>query len=70
MCRMTAPAAPEDRLLTPAEVSAKFGVGARAVTRWDEQGLFTEGTVVRTLGGHRRFKESEINRLLRKGGAA
>lgn len=50
-----------DRLLTPAEVAAMFRVDPKTVTRWARAGKLT---YIRTLGGHRRYLESEIKRLL------
>ena len=50
-----------DTLLTPAEVAALFRVNPKTVTRWARAGKVT---AVRTLGGHRRFRASEIRRAL------
>lgn len=52
---------PSDALLTPAEVAALFRVNPKTVTRWARAGKIS---AVRTLGGHRRFRESEIRRSL------
>jgi len=52
--------APET-LLTPSEVAALFRVNPKTVTRWARSGKLT---AIRTLGGHRRFKASEIKRCL------
>ena len=52
---------PPDALLTPAEVAALFRVNPKTVTRWARAGKLT---AIRTLGGHRRFRASEINRCL------
>ena len=60
---MTEPAdldAPE-QLLTPSELAAMFRVNPKTVTRWARAGKLT---AIRTLGGHRRFKVSEIKRCL------
>ncbi len=54
---LTAPEA----LLTPSEVAALFRVNPKTVTRWARAGKLT---AIRTLGGHRRFKASEIRRCL------
>jgi excisionase family DNA binding protein len=51
-----------ERLLTPAEVAAMFRVDPKTVTRWAKDGRLT---AVRTLGGHRRYLESEVLALLR-----
>jgi excisionase family DNA binding protein len=51
----------ENELLTPGEVAAMFRVNAKTVTRWARAGKIS---AVRTLGGHRRFRTSEIRRFL------
>jgi len=48
-------------LLTPAEVAALFRVDPKTVTRWAKAGKLTS---IRTLGGHRRYLESEVKLLL------
>ncbi len=50
-----------EKLLTPAEVAAMFRVDPKTVTRWAKAGKLT---AIRTLGGHRRYLESEVSRLL------
>lgn len=50
-----------DRLLTPGEVAALFRVDPKTVTRWAAAGRIGS---IRTPGGHRRFRESEIKTLL------
>ena len=50
-------AEPPNRLLTPAEVAALFRVDPKTVTRWAQQGKLHS---IRTLGGHRRYREAEI----------
>ena len=52
--------APE-ALLTPSEVAQLFRVNPKTVTRWARAGKLT---AIRTLGGHRRFRASEIKRCL------
>jgi excisionase family DNA binding protein len=52
-----------DRLLTPSEVAAMFRVNPKTVTRWARAGKIS---AIRTLGGHRRFRESEIRALLER----
>ena len=52
----------QEKLLTPAEVAALFRVDPKTVTRWAKAGKLTS---IRTLGGHRRYKESEVNVLLK-----
>ena len=49
-------------LMTPAEVAALFRVDPKTVTRWADAGKLT---AVRTLGGHRRYRESEVRNLLK-----
>jgi len=50
-----------ERLLTPAEVAALFRVDPKTVTRWALTGRIGS---LRTPGGHRRFRESEVRDLL------
>ena len=54
-------AAAAEALLTPAEVAALFRVDPKTVTRWAKAGKLTS---IRTLGGHRRYRESEVRSLL------
>lgn len=60
-------AAEHDRLLTPAEVAARFRVDPRTVWRWANTGKLAS---VRTPGGHHRYRETEINTLLQEDGRA
>ncbi|MGH3423575.1 MAG: BldC family transcriptional regulator [Nocardioidaceae bacterium] len=53
-----------ERLLTPAEVAVLFRVDPKTVTRWAQAGKLSS---IRTLGGHRRFRESEVRALLTGG---
>lgn len=48
-------------LLTPAEVAALFRVDPKTVTRWAKAGKLN---AIRTLGGHRRYRESEVKQYL------
>ena len=48
-------------LLTPAEVASMFRVDPKTVTRWAKAGKLS---AIRTLGGHRRYRESEVRALL------
>ena len=48
------------RLLTQGEVALMFRVDPKTVSRWASSGRVGS---IRTPGGHRRFRESEINRL-------
>jgi excisionase family DNA binding protein len=52
----------QEKLLTPAEVASLFRVDPKTVTRWAKAGKLTS---IRTLGGHRRYKESEVRSLLK-----
>jgi excisionase family DNA binding protein len=51
----------QEVLLTPSEVATLFRVDPKTVTRWAKAGKLTS---IRTLGGHRRYKESEVKALL------
>ncbi len=51
----------QDALLTPSEVAQLFRVNPKTVTRWARAGKLN---AIRTLGGHRRFRASEIHRCL------
>jgi excisionase family DNA binding protein len=55
-----------DELLTPAEAARKLGVTPNTVTRWSRAGKIS---AIQTMGGHRRFRLSEIERVLRDGSA-
>ena len=50
-----------ERLLTPGEVAALFRVDPKTVTRWASAGRIGS---IRTPGGHRRFRESEVREML------
>jgi excisionase family DNA binding protein len=52
----------QEILLTPAEVAALFRVDPKTVTRWAKAGKLT---AIRTLGGHRRYRHSEVEKLLK-----
>ena len=56
------PAQTRERLLTPGEVATLFRVDPKTVTRWAAAGRIGS---IRTPGGHRRFRESEVRALLR-----
>lgn len=53
-----------ESLLTPAEVASLFRVDPKTVTRWAKSGKLSS---IRTLGGHRRYRASEVRVLLRSG---
>lgn len=55
-----------ERLLTPAEVAAMFRVDPKTVTRWAKAGKLSS---IRTLGGHRRYREAEVHAFLGVGRA-
>jgi excisionase family DNA binding protein len=48
-------------LLTPAEVAAIFRVDVKTVTKWGASGRLP---CLRTLGGHRRYREADVYALL------
>ncbi len=50
-------------LLTPREVARMFRVDPKTVSRWAIAGRIS---AIRTPGGHRRFRESEVRMLLEK----
>ncbi len=50
-----------DELLTPSEVAKLFRVDPKTVTRWAKSGKLSS---IRTLGGHRRYRASEVRSLL------
>ena len=50
-----------ERLLTPGEVATLFRVDPKTVTRWATAGRIGS---IRTPGGHRRFRETEVKALL------
>lgn len=57
----------DDVLLTPQQVAAVFRVDPKTVTRWDKAGHFPKGTVIRTVGGHRRFRREQVEWMLNGG---
>ena len=57
------PHRPDERLLTPAEVAALFRVNPKTVSRWARSGKLH---AIRTLGGHRRFRASEVRENLER----
>jgi excisionase family DNA binding protein len=52
----------QEKLLTPAEVAALFRVDPKTVSRWAKAGKLTS---IKTLGGHRRYRESDVAALLK-----
>ena len=59
--KMAARTPEAEPLLTPAEVATMFRVDPKTVTRWAKAGKLTS---IRTLGGHRRYRETEVRALL------
>ncbi len=51
----------DDALMQPSEVAELFRVTSQTVARWAEEGRLS---AVRTLGGHRRYREAEVRALL------
>jgi excisionase family DNA binding protein len=51
----------DEELLTPSEVAKLFRVDPKTVTRWAKSGKLSS---IRTLGGHRRYRASEVRLLL------
>jgi len=50
-----------DRLLSTAEVAAMFRVNPKTVWTWERAGKLHG---LRTLGGHRRYREAQVRELL------
>lgn len=50
-----------EKMLTPQQVADIFAVDPKTVTRWAQAGKIP---CIRTLGGHRRFKQSVIEKLV------
>ncbi len=50
----------QETLLTPREVAARFCVDPKTVTRWALTGKLPS---IKTLGGHRRYRESVVEAL-------
>src|SRR4029078_9454832 len=65
ICRRTTmtvtTSADAERLLTPGEVAALLRVAPKTVPRWAPAGRIGS---IRTPGGHRRFRESEVREML------
>jgi len=51
----------EEKLLTPKQVCAALKVSIQTLRLWDESGKLS---AVRTPGGHRRYKESDIYKFI------
>ncbi len=52
-----------DELLMPSQVVRRFRVDPKTVAGWSQAGKLNP---VKTLGGHRRFRASEIQRCLQE----
>jgi excisionase family DNA binding protein len=50
------------KMLTPGEVAALIGVNPKTVSRWAKAGKLPS---VRTLGGHRRYREDDVRAAIR-----
>ena len=50
-----------DPLLTPGEVASIFGVDPTTVSNWAKSGKLQ---ALKTLGGHRRFRMSDVQQVL------
>jgi len=58
---VSVPPTDNEVLLTPSEVATLFRVDPKTVTRWAKSGKLSS---IRTLGGHRRYHETEVRELL------
>lgn len=52
-----------EELITPRAVAAMFGVGPKTVSRWALSGKIPS---IRTVGGHHRFRRSDIERIIKR----
>lgn len=52
-----------EKLLTPRQVADIFAVDPKTVTRWAKAGKLPS---IRTIGGHRRFRQSVIDALVQE----
>jgi excisionase family DNA binding protein len=57
---------PVDDLLTPREVAGMLGVRTTTIGRWARIGTLTP--VVRTPGGHRRYRREDVEAFRDDGG--
>ena len=57
---MAADSSIADALLTPKEVAVRFSVSPKTIGRWGDSGVLA---AVRTSGGHRRFRMSDVEAL-------
>ena len=57
----TPPLAEDEELLPPQKVARQFGVKTKTLRGWANEGKISAR---RTLGGHRRYRESEVRALV------
>ena len=55
----------KDKIFSISEAAEYIGVFSLTLRNWDKKGLISS---FRTPGGHRRFKESELNRIIGSAG--
>lgn len=55
----------DDKLLPPGEVAQLLGVNIKTLNRWANSGKIA---FIRTLGGHRRYRQSSIEAILSANG--
>lgn len=60
------PPVDEYAAMTPLEVATLFKVNPKTIIRWSEDGRLPENSVFRTPGGHRRYFERAVDKLLSK----
>jgi predicted site-specific integrase-resolvase len=60
------PAVEIERLYMPAETAAMFHVHPATLDRWVRAGRIPAAAVVRTLGGHRRYRATYIDQLVNR----
>lgn len=58
----------QEELYDTQQIADMFRVSHKTVVRWDELGRFEERGVhvLRTAGGHRRYRKDEIHQLFQK----
>lgn len=61
---MTGPRIDAPEWFTPGQFAALVDRDVRTVTRWDQQGRFPEGMVIRTPSGQRRFCADAVRMVL------
>ena len=53
-----------ERLYTPKETAAMFHVHTGTLDRWARTGRIPAAAVIRTIGGHRRYRATYIDALI------